>query len=106
MARRPNAYSQLIQEGGQSTSPEETAERPNLDRDAVIPQNRNTVKKQSGKPVKARNTVKITIYPSQEQLTKLYDFMEAYRKKTGVRINQQDLIRRIIDVADIKTVLP
>jgi hypothetical protein len=32
--------------------------------------------------------------------------MEAYRKKTGIRINQQDLIRRIIDVADINTVLP
>ena len=106
MARRPNAYSQLIQEGGQSASSEATTEQPNPDRDTVISQNRNTAKRQGGKTVKPRNTVKITIYPSQEQLTKLYDFMEAYRKKTGVRINQQDLIRRIIDVADIKTVLP
>jgi hypothetical protein len=100
MARRPNAYSQLIQEGSHSAAPEETPERPNLDQDTAILQNRNTVKRQT------RNTVKITIYPSQEQLTKLYDFMEAYRKKTGIRINQQDLIRRIIDVADINTVLP
>ena len=66
----------------------------------------NTVKPQSGKTAKGGKTVKITIYPSQEQLEKLYDFMEAYRRKTGIKINQQDLIRRIIDVADINTVLP
>jgi hypothetical protein len=88
MARRPNAYSQLIQEGHSTPQQEETP----------IAESGNTVK--SGK------TVKITIYPSQEQLDKLYDFMEAYRRKTGIKINQQDLIRRIIDVADINTVLP
>jgi hypothetical protein len=70
----------------------------------TLPQNSNTV--ESGKTVKQQKTVKITIYPSQEQLEKLYDLMEAYRKKTGVKINQQDIIRRIIDVADINTVLP
>jgi len=66
----------------------------------------NTVKQQRGNTVKNSKTVKITIYPSQEQLDKLYGFMEAYRHKTGIKINQQDLIRRIIDVADINTVLP
>ncbi len=66
----------------------------------ILPTLYNTVKPQSGK------TVKITIYPSHDQLDKLYDFMEAYRRKTGIKINQQDLIRRIIDVADINTVLP
>jgi hypothetical protein len=96
MARRPNAYSQLIQEG-QSTAQQEAT--PNAD-------SGNTVKPQRGNTVKSSKTVKITIYPSQEQLDKLYDFMEAYRRKTGVKINQQDLIRRIIDVADINTVLP
>ncbi len=96
MARRPNAYSQLIQEGRRTTQQDDTAP-------AV---SRHTVKPQSGNTVKSSKTVKITIYPSQEQLDKLYDFMEAYRRKTGVRINQQDLIRRIIDVADINTVLP
>ena len=96
MARRPNAYSQLIQEGARTPQPEvpPTAESG------------NTVKPQSSKTAKSSKTVKITIYPSQEQLDKLYDFMEAYRRKTGMRINQQDLIRRIIDVADINTVLP
>jgi hypothetical protein len=96
MARRPNAYSQLIQEG--RSTPQQQATPTAESSDTVKPQNGNTVK--SGK------TVKITIYPNQEQLDKLYDFMEAYRHKTGIKINQQDLIRRIIDVADINTVLP
>ena len=102
MARRPNAYAQLMQEGKKTDDQDE----------AVTAATDNTVKPQSGntvenrKTVKDSKTVKITIYPSQEQLEKLYDIMEAYRKKTGMKINQQDLIRRIIDVADINTVLP
>jgi hypothetical protein len=96
MARRPNAYAQLIQEG--RSMPQQDA--------TTTAENSNTVKLQSGNTVKGGKTVKITIYPSQEQLDKLYDFMEAYRRKTGIKINQQDLIRRIIDVADINTVLP
>jgi hypothetical protein len=96
MARRPNAYSQLIQEGRSTPQQENTSTADNS----------NTVKRQNGNTVKSGKTVKITIYPSQEQLDKLYDFMEAYRRKTGIKINQQDLIRRIIDVADIDTVLP
>jgi hypothetical protein len=96
MARRPNAYSQLIQESRSTPQQEAT---PSAD-------SSNTVKQQKGNAVKSSKTVKITIYPSQEQLDKLYDFMEAYRRKTGIKINQQDLIRRIIDVSDINTVLP
>ena len=96
MARRPNAYSQLIQEGRSTPQQEDTPPAGSG----------NTVKPQSGNTAKSSKTVKITIYPNQEQLDKLYDFMEAYRHKTGIKINQQDLIRRIIDVADINAVLP
>jgi hypothetical protein len=96
MARRPNAYSQLIQEG---QSPPQQENTPTAEGD-------NTVKQQNRNTVKNGKTVKITIYPSQEQLDKIYGLMEAYRQKTGIKINQQDLIRRIIDVADINTVLP
>jgi hypothetical protein len=102
MARRPNAYSQLIQEGSTSPQPEDTKTQ----HDTVKPQNGKTVKQQYRNTAPSGKTVKITIYPSPEQLAKLYDFMEAYRKKTGMRINQQDIIRRIIDVADLNTVLP
>lgn len=60
----------------------------------------NTVKQQSSK------REKITFYLEPEQANKLYDFMEAFRKRTGVKINQQDMLRRIIDVMTIDTVLP
>jgi hypothetical protein len=96
MARRPNAYAQLMQEG--RSTPQQEA--------PPSAEHSTTVKHQSGKTVKSSKTVKVTIYPSHEQLDKLYDLMEAYRRKTGIKINQQDLIRRIIDVADIDTVLP
>ena len=96
MARRPNAYSQLIQEGRSTPQQEDTP----------TAESGNTVKPLSGNTAKSGKTVKITIYPSQAQLDKLYDFMEAYRRRTGVKINQQDLIRRIIDVVDIDAVLP
>ena len=96
MARRKNAYSQLIQEG--RSTPEQEA--------TPTAESGITVKQQSGNTAKSSKTVKITIYPSQEQIDKLYDFIETYRRKTGIKINQQDLIRRIIDVADINTVLP
>ena len=99
MARRPNAYSQLIQES--ATPPE-----PHQSNNTVTPQNGNTAKPHSRNAATGGKTIKITIYPNQEQLDKLYYFMEAYRKKTGMRINQQDMIRRIIDTADINTVLP
>ena len=96
MPRRPNAYAQLIQEG--RSTPQQA--------DTPAVESGNTVKPQSGKTVKDGKTVKITIYPSHEQLDKLYDFMEAYRRRTGIKINQQDVIRRIIDVVDINAVLP
>lgn len=96
MTRRPNAYAQLIQEG--RSTPQQA--------DTPAVESGNTVKQQSGKAATGSKTVKITIYPSQEQLDKLYDFMEAYRRKTGIKINQQDLIRRIIDAIDINAVLP
>jgi len=65
---------------------------------------------QKSKVIKAENErlkrEKITIYPTPEQVNKLYELIEDFRKRTGVRINQQDLIRRLIDSAESKTVLP
>jgi hypothetical protein len=96
MARRPNAYSQLIQESGGTSQQEDTPPA----------ESSNTVKLQRGNTVKSSKTVKFTFYPEQQHIDKLYDMMEAYRRKTGVKINQQDLMRRILDVIDINTVLP
>jgi len=72
-------------------------------------QNDNTVKPQSTGKQQSSKTAqreKITFYLEPEQANKLYDFMEAFRQRTGVRINQQDMLRRMIDVVTIDTVLP
>jgi hypothetical protein len=69
--------------------------------DGIIPQ--------SGKTVKRQDTVKrekVTFYLEADQSDKLYDLMEAFRKRTGVKINQQNMLRRILEVVDIDTVLP
>jgi C-terminal processing protease CtpA/Prc len=83
--------------------------------DSNVQQSENTAKlqdtgkQQSEKAVQSSNTAKrekITFYLEPEQANKLYDFMEAFRKRTGIKINQQDLLRRIIDVMTIDAVLP
>jgi hypothetical protein len=74
-----------------------------------IQQNVNTAKQQDTVKQQSSNTAKrekITFYLEPEQADKLYDFMEAFRKRTGVKINQQDMLRRIIDVMTLDTVLP
>jgi hypothetical protein len=88
-----------------STVPSEQAK---TEPGSTIPQNGNTaipyntVKQQDSKAKRE----KITFYLEPDQAGKLYDFMEAYRKRTGIKINQQDMLRRIIDVAKEETVLP
>jgi hypothetical protein len=104
MARRPNAYSQLIQEASPATEAQESGKYDT--ENTARPQIGNTLNRQNRNILKSGSTVKITIYPTQQQLEKLYDLMDAYRKKTGARINQQDLLRRLIEVADINTLLP
>jgi hypothetical protein len=102
LAKRTSAYSQILKEK-QDAATEDNQE-----------QQKETTAAQSGTTVKPQNTVKssktalakISIYPTQEQLDKLYDLMEAFRKKTGVKINQQDMIRRLIDLAEIDSILP
>ena len=68
-----------------------------------------TGKPQSSKAVQNGKTAqreKITFYLEPEQANKLYDFMETWRRRTGIKINQQDMLRRIIDVITIDAVLP
>lgn len=73
----------------------------------AIPQ--EAVKLQETGKLQSSNTAKrekITFYLEPEQAGKLYDFMEAFRKRTGVKINQQDMLRRIMDVITIDAILP
>ena len=105
MARkRPNAYSQLIQEG-QAKSPDTVQDSETLQRSEEL-QSGETVKQQDTVKPQNRKKAKITFYPEGEQEEKIYDLMEMYRKRTGVKINQQDLFRRLLEVATIDILLP
>src|SRR5437868_5960779 len=110
MPKRQSAYSQILKEKQKEAEQEQAAQASDIEEDkkpqsgkavsdGEIPQNSKAV--QNGKTVKKGKTAKITIYPTTEQLDKLYDLMEAYRKRTGIKVNQQDIIRRLIDLADV-----
>src|SRR5437660_696073 len=80
---------------------ETTVPDGNTASDSKIAQNSNTVKQQD-----TAKREKITFYLEPAQAEKLYDLMEQFRRRTGVKINQQNILRRIIEVVDINTVLP
>src|SRR5690349_990126 len=66
----------------------------------------NTVKQQNTAIPQNGKREKITFYPEPVQANKIYDLLEAYRRRTGVKINQQDLLRRLLEVANIDMLLP
>jgi len=77
--------------------------------DRVVQQRVTTGRPQgTGKPQSSKTAQreKITFYLEAEQATKLYDFMEAFRQRTGIKINQQDMLRRILDVMTLDAVFP
>lgn len=70
-------------------------------------QDKTVLPPHAAKPHPARpSRAKLTFYLEQLQEDKLYDLMEAYRRRTGVKINQQDMLRRIIEVVKQEDVLP
>src|SRR5690242_7122668 len=83
------------------------SEEARIQQDSIIQQSGNTSIPYN--TVKQQGTVKrekITFYPEPEQSEKMYDLMEAYRRRTGIKINQQDLLRRLVEVASIEMLLP
>ena len=56
---------------------------------------------QSAKAGLIRNVKPTSFYLTPEQLRKLDDLAYTYNGRTGKRINRNDIIRRLVDVADI-----
>lgn len=112
----PVSADQPVQKEEENTVPSSTLQQnSNAVTDGTMQQSDNTaiqqdtVKQQSSKAAQNSKTAqreKITFYLEPEQANKLYDFMEAFRKRTGVKINQQDMLRRIVDVITLDAVLP
>lgn len=99
--KRKSAYSEILAEQQkQVEATQDTQEREKLNQNTVIPQ--NTVKPQP----KTQQRKKITFYLEPDQASRIDDLIEAFRQKTGMKINQQTLIRRLVQVADINGILP
>ncbi len=81
--------------------------------DTVIQQSGNTVLRQEGDAAMTRvakpagETEKTTFYLRPDQLDKLDELVAAYKRQTGQRkgVNRNDIVRRLIDRADLATVI-
>ena len=103
----PVSADQPISKEEQHTVPSSTLQQNSKTvSDSTLPQSDNTAMPQDTVKQQSSKREKITFYLEAEQANKLYDFMETWRKRTGVKINQQDMLRRIIDVMTIDAVLP
>jgi hypothetical protein len=69
----------------------------------LIPQNTNEVLPQNQRMTDKRD--RVTFYLDPGQLEKLEEVKIQYRKKTGIRINEQEIVRKAIDRLDVDFLL-
>ena len=96
--RRRSAFSRALQEAQHPTTVEqqngETVE-PSLSNTAT-PLDRETVKP---------GLIKTSFYLRLGQSEKLDDLAYGYKKRTGKRIDRQDIVRALIDSSELETLL-
>ncbi len=104
-AKRPSALDKLT-----GTAPDGDTVLPQ-NGDTVMMQNGNTVIRQEGntaspptRPTKAAGE-KTTFYLRADQLDKLDELVLAYKRRTGTRINRNDIVRQLIDGADLEALI-
>ena len=103
--QRPSALDKLT---GTAASPDASADEQSHGEAArqhgktVIPQEGGTT------PVpllSAASNEKVTFYLRPGQVDKLDELVLAHKRRTGVRINRNELVRRLIDRADLDLLL-
>lgn len=94
--KKPSALDKLV-----GNVPESSSTVKQQDGTTVVQENSNTVKLQSGNTAElqsaAATRVKMTIYPTAAQATKLDRLALEYQEKTNRRIDRQDIVRLLID---------
>jgi hypothetical protein len=112
--KRQSAFNKALREAQQGSAGEqksretvkplnsETVKKSNGE--TVIPQDSKTVKPSNGETVK-RGLIKTSFYLQPDQIEKLDDLGHECKKRTGRRIDRQDIIRALIDSADLESVL-
>ena len=107
-AKRKSAFFSATQEVQQKVEPENTV-RPlgsdnvsELQSENVSPSHSETVQSpqpqiESQKPGKVKKDTKVSFYLTAEQEQKLDDLAYEHKKRTGKRINRNDIVRHLID---------
>ena len=88
--KRTSAYLKATQEAQQkqpTVSPESSSTVTPLQRDTALPHSRKIDKKEE----------KVTFYLTSGQADKLDDLAYDHKKRTGKRINRNDIVRYLID---------
>lgn len=96
--KRQSAFSKALQEAQKASSGEQT------NRETVKPLNSHTVEQSNSETVK-RGLTKTSFYLRPGQTEKLDDLEHGCKKRTGRRIDRQDIIRALIDNADLESIL-
>jgi len=101
------------QQKGKTTKPSKTVKQSNTHQEGKEAKQQKTAPnsniQKKGKTEKHREpmyTIKKTVYMTQEHDDKLYDLMDAFKKRTGVKLKDQEIIRRCIETATINSLMP
>ena len=118
MPRRTNVRAQYIPEeetniANQTILPtqEETSTDPTTSQDTAIPLSstapQNSTLPQNNEKPQDEALEKVSFYITAGQLNRLYDLVNEYRKRTGIRkVNRNDIIRLILDQTNLDHILP
>ena len=112
--KRKSAFSRALQEAQNSTTVEqkngETVKPLRRDKveqssgEAVQQQNSTTVKPLNSETVK-NGLTKTSFYIRRDQVEKLDDLAHEFKKRTGKRIDRQDIVRALIDEITLDNLL-
>lgn len=121
MAKRQSAFNRALQEAQQretvTPSNGETVKRQ--DSETATLEKSDTAKQPNGEAValeESRTVIRLhsetvkglektSFYITEAQIDKLDDLAHAYKKRTGKRINRNDIVRALIDQADLNTIV-
>jgi hypothetical protein len=98
MTKRPNAYTQALQERQQRIMQPEN-------RKTAAPQNSTTEHVQEHDQDEEKATEKLTLYLFPRQSDKLDALIVEYKKRTGKRVQRNKLMRMLIDQASLEAIL-
>jgi len=96
----------LALEQEEATSTESTnSQNTTTPLSSIVPQNSTTP--QNGEEPHDEALEKVSFYITTSQLNRLYDLVNEYRKRTGIRkVNRNDIIRLILDQTNLDHILP